>query len=87
MVDFLLRDGSFAVRALTRFPESAAADGMWHAHTEARSNFADLSERGVEVYCADYADPASLRAAFQGAHGVFGMTDCSSLRLSRLRAS
>ncbi|MGH3417443.1 MAG: NAD(P)H-binding protein, partial [Actinocrinis sp.] len=30
----------------------------------------DLADRGVRVRAADYADPASMRAAFEGASGV-----------------
>ncbi len=54
-------DGRFAVRALTRQPESAAARA--------------LADRGAEVVTADLDDPASLPPAFEGAHGVYCMTN------------
>ncbi|HUG00560.1 MAG TPA: NmrA/HSCARG family protein [Longimicrobiales bacterium] len=54
-------DSGFAVRALTRDPNSDAARA--------------LAERGAEVVAADLDDPRSLRAAFEGAHGAFCMTN------------
>ena len=62
LADAILRDpdGGFAVRALTRNPDSDAARV--------------LAERGAEVIAADLDDQASLTAAFTGAHGVFGVT-------------
>lgn len=51
----------FAVRALTRRPQSAAA----------RS----LLEAGAQVMEADLDDPASLVRAFAGAHALFAMTN------------
>ena len=54
-------DGAFSVRALTRDPNSDAARA--------------LAERGAEVVAADLDDPRSLRAAFDGAHGAFCMTN------------
>jgi uncharacterized protein YbjT (DUF2867 family) len=52
--------GGFAVRALTRDPQSERAR--------------ELAGRGAEVVRADVDDPASLRAAFDGAHGAFCVT-------------
>ncbi|QSB16646.1 NmrA family NAD(P)-binding protein [Natronosporangium hydrolyticum] len=51
----------FAVRALTRDPQSPAASA--------------LAARGVEVVRADFNDPATLEAAFAGAHGAFLVTN------------
>jgi len=53
--------GEFRVRALTRNPESDAA----HA----------LAAVGADVVRADIDDPASIRAAFEGAHGAFLVTN------------
>lgn len=55
------RDGGFAVRAITRNPSSEKA----HA----------LTTLGAEVVAADLDDPASLERAFEGAHGVFAVTN------------
>ena len=62
LADAILRDpnGGFAVRAMTRNPDSDAAKA--------------LAERGADVVAADLDDEASLTAAFAGAHGVFGVT-------------
>jgi len=59
----LLRDGSdaFALRALTRKPESAAA-----------REFARL---GAEVVFADADDLSSLKQAFSGAYGAYCVTN------------
>ena len=51
----------FAVRALTRDPQSAAATA--------------LADRGAEVVRADFGDPSTLEAAFAGAHGAFLVTN------------
>jgi len=53
--------GEFAVRALTRNPDSAAAK--------------DLAAAGAEVVAADLDDAASVRAAFEGAYGAFVVTN------------
>jgi uncharacterized protein YbjT (DUF2867 family) len=53
-------DGGFAVRALTRNPNSEKARA--------------LTELGAEVVAADVADPASLERAFTGAHGAYCVT-------------
>lgn len=54
-------NGPFAVRALTRNPDSAAAK--------------EFAARGAEVVRADLDDEASLRAAFDGAYGAFVVTN------------
>jgi len=51
----------FAVRALTRRPQGAAA--------------LSLSRAGAQVQHADLDDPASLAQAFAGAHALFAMTN------------
>ena len=51
----------FAVRAVTRKPASPAARA--------------LAEAGAEVVAADLDDPHTLRRAFEGAHGVFAVTN------------
>ncbi|GAB1522388.1 hypothetical protein RhiTH_005503 [Rhizoctonia solani] len=60
-IKHLLRDGRFAVRGLTRKPDSANAKA--------------LSTLGVEVVRGDFDDVDSLISAFRGCYGVFGVTD------------
>lgn len=57
----LLADGSFTVRAMTRNPDSSAAQA--------------LREAGAEIVRGDLADPASIRQALVGCNGVFGVTN------------
>lgn len=57
----LLRRGRFAVRALTRHPDSAKAG--------------ELKRQGAEVVQGDLADPASLQRAMKGCAAVFGVTN------------
>jgi uncharacterized protein YbjT (DUF2867 family) len=54
-------DRRFAVRALTRDPETAAARA--------------LAARGAEVVQADLDDESSVRKAFDGAYGAFVVTN------------
>lgn len=54
------RTGTFAARAVTRDPSSAKAKA--------------LAAAGAEVVAGDVDDEQSLVRAFQGAHGVFGVT-------------
>ena len=61
VVDALLEGGQFAVRVISRNPDSEAGRA--------------LVARGVEVVKGDLADPASLRAAFEGSHGAFVVTN------------
>jgi uncharacterized protein YbjT (DUF2867 family) len=63
LVRAILEDpsGEFAVRALTRDPESAKAKA--------------LAAAGAEVVAADLDDEASVRAAFDGAYGAFVVTN------------
>jgi len=61
VTEALLEDGRFAVRVLTRNPGGEQAKA--------------LSKRGVEVARADLNSPETLRSAFEGAHGVFAVTN------------
>ncbi len=60
VVRSLLADGTFAVRALTRKADGEAAQ--------------KLKAAGAEVAAADLEDVESLKKAFKGAYGVFGIT-------------
>ncbi|NUR99676.1 MAG: NmrA family NAD(P)-binding protein, partial [Kribbellaceae bacterium] len=55
------KSGEYAVRALTRNPDSAKAQ--------------ELAAAGAEVVAADLEDEASVRAAFEGAYGAFVVTN------------
>ncbi|KAJ1307591.1 hypothetical protein OPQ81_001687 [Rhizoctonia solani] len=61
VVNHLLRDGRFAVRALTRKPTSFRAK--------------ELVRAGATVVEADFGNISSLHNAFEGCYGVFGNTD------------
>lgn len=61
VVSHLLERGKFAVRALTRKPDSVAAQ--------------QLRRRGADVVQGDLDDRASLRAALKGVYAVFGVTN------------
>ncbi|KAF8601554.1 NAD(P)-binding protein [Ceratobasidium sp. AG-I] len=61
VISHLQRDGTFAIRALTRKPSCPRAR--------------ELAESGVEVVYADYDDLESLVAAFRGCYGVFAVTN------------
>jgi len=61
VVDALLASGQYAVRVVTRNPASTSA--------------ATLEKRGVQVVKGDLLEPSSLRAAFEGAHGAFLVTN------------
>jgi len=61
VVNALLAGGEFKVRVASRNRKSAAAQA--------------LSARDVEVIEADLLDPSTLRAAFEGAHGAFVVTN------------
>jgi len=54
-------DGGFAVRAITRRPNSDEAKA--------------LADRGAEIFVADLDDQASLERAFDGAYGAYCMTN------------
>src|SRR5512140_1120975 len=55
------KSGGFSVRAITRKPDSEKARA--------------LKSAGAEVVQADLDDVASLRHAFEGAHGAFCVTN------------
>ena len=57
----ILADGEFAARALTRDPSKEQAQA--------------LAAAGAEVVQADLDDAASLAKSFEGAHGVFAVTN------------
>lgn len=82
LVDFLLQDGTFAARAVTRNKNSDAAKSGYFLPVVVFDPcsivppFAELADRGVEVVVADLDDPESLRIAFKDSYGVFGVTDC-----------
>ena len=57
----LLRNGAYAVRCLTRNPDSEKATALKGA--------------GAEIVRGDLDDPASLRAALDGCQAVFGVTN------------
>jgi uncharacterized protein YbjT (DUF2867 family) len=57
----LLARGRFAVRALTRNPDSPAAKA--------------LRDAGAEIVRGDLDDREALRAAVEGCYGVFGLTN------------
>jgi uncharacterized protein YbjT (DUF2867 family) len=57
----LLSRGKFDVRALTRKPDSPAAQA--------------LRDLGAEVVQGDLDDPASIAAALEGCYGAFGVTN------------
>jgi uncharacterized protein YbjT (DUF2867 family) len=61
VVDALLASGEYAVRVVSRNPASKSAE--------------TLEERGVRVVKGDLLEPSSLRAAFDGAHGAFLVTN------------
>jgi uncharacterized protein YbjT (DUF2867 family) len=61
VVDALLASGQYAVRVVSRDPSSKSAETLKH--------------RGVQVVKGDLLEPSSLRAAFEGAHGAFLVTN------------
>ena len=65
----VLKRGKFRVRALTRNLESP------------RSKV--LEEMGAELFVADNEDIESLRRAFEGAHGVYGITTWSGATFAK----
>src|SRR5262249_27236574 len=61
VVDALLRQGQFRVRVAVRNPASDAAKA--------------LARRGVELVRGDLLDVGSLRPVFEGAYGVYAVTN------------
>jgi uncharacterized protein YbjT (DUF2867 family) len=85
---YLLKDGTFTVRAITRSPDGAPAKGpvllfllllVLNEHPVTA-----LAAQGAQVVKADSRDAASLEKAFEGVYGVFGVTNCEAI-LRRLR--
>lgn len=64
VIDALLPEGKYTLRAVTRDPSSDKAKA--------------LAAKGVEVVKGDVNDPESLKKAFQGAWGVFSVTAVST---------
>jgi uncharacterized protein YbjT (DUF2867 family) len=60
VVESLLRSGNWRVIALTRDPESSRAQA--------------IAKKGIELRKGDIENKSSLVEAFQGAYGVFGVT-------------
>jgi uncharacterized protein YbjT (DUF2867 family) len=58
---YLIESGEFAVRCLTRNPDSAKAQALRAA--------------GAEIVKGDLDDPAALKDAMAGCYGVFGVTN------------
>ncbi|KAM0262791.1 hypothetical protein ACHAQJ_001585 [Trichoderma viride] len=57
----LLQKPEYHIRGVTRNPDSSASEA--------------LKAKGVEVVQADVGDEATLKAAFEGSHLIFGITD------------
>lgn len=56
----LLDNGGFVIRAVTRSPNGAVAEG--------------LAERGAQIFRADLNDVKILQAAVSGSYAVFAVT-------------
>jgi uncharacterized protein YbjT (DUF2867 family) len=61
VVDALLKDSNYKVRAITRNPQSEAAKA--------------LATRGAEIFQADVDSYPSLVTAFKGSYAVYALTD------------
>jgi len=61
VVDALLDEGEYSIRAITRNPNSNAAK--------------ELAAKGVTVVTADVNDLSSLIPAFSGSHAIYAVTD------------
>ena len=61
VVDALLKEGDYSIRAITRNPGS--------------ENAKSLAAKGIEVVKADVNDLASLKTAFQGSSAIYAVTD------------
>jgi len=77
----LLKDGTFAVHAITRNPDSVAARGNCYTPTYETlkidgCHFAALQSQGAQIIKADSRDSVSLVKAFEGAYGVFALSIC-----------
>lgn len=82
---YLLSDGGFTVRGITRNPDSPQAIGEHSRHPpfllcKLNCKFYEaLKEKGVQVVKATFDDVERLTKAFEGADGVFGVTNCEFL--------
>lgn len=65
----VLKRGKFRVRALTRNPDSPRSKA--------------LEAMGAELFVADNEDIESLQKAFEGAHGVYGITTWSGATFAK----
>ena len=85
VVKFLLADGTYRIRAVTRNTDSLKAKGpcsTLYALSQLNrqlNRITELISKGVEVVKADLDDVQSLTEAFKDAYGVFGLTNCMSL--------
>ncbi|EUC58328.1 NmrA family containing protein, partial [Rhizoctonia solani AG-3 Rhs1AP] len=61
VIEHLLRDGGYQVRALTRNPNSTSAR--------------HLNNRGIDVVTCDIGNPEQVILAFEGAYAVYGVTN------------
>ena len=61
VVDALLKEGGYSIRAITRNPGS--------------ENAKSLAAKGIEVVKADVNDLASLKTAFRGSYAIYAVTD------------
>src|SRR5436309_2780107 len=61
VIDALLKDGTYSIRAITRNPDSNTAK--------------TLASQGVQVVKADANDVASLTEAFKGSSVIYAVTD------------
>ena len=80
MAKYLLDDGTFTVRAVTRNATSASAKGnVCHYFDKDPEliNCTALKDRGAEIVEADLSKPGTLAAALAGAYGVSAVTDCT----------
>ena len=57
----LLKDGTFIVRGVTRYPTSEKA--------------LQLAQKGIHIFKADLDDVESLKAITHGSHVVYGVTN------------
>lgn len=67
MIDALVADGSFAIRAVTRDPHSGSARGEFSLSqlpSPSDRLFAALAAKGAEVVKADLSEPATLPAVY-----------------------
>lgn len=78
MVRFLAEDNTFQIRALTRNPNCTSSRFPCHlSFLTVASSAQELKAKypSIDLIQADLDDPASLEKAFDGAHGVFGVTN------------